>query len=60
VYLGLFQIENQIMSENDREDIPADVVPLPERPARYVVSLVCNKLEYMFSGKVLESIVAKD
>ncbi|XP_060551764.1 uncharacterized protein C10orf67, mitochondrial-like isoform X1 [Ruditapes philippinarum] len=26
--------ENQIMSENDREDIPADVVPLPERPAR--------------------------
>jgi hypothetical protein len=22
--------------------------------------LVCNKLEYMFSGKVLESIVAKD
>ncbi|XP_053373303.1 uncharacterized protein C10orf67, mitochondrial-like isoform X6 [Mercenaria mercenaria] len=26
--------ENQIMSENDREDIPADVVPLPERPQR--------------------------
>ncbi|KAH3716312.1 hypothetical protein DPMN_059033 [Dreissena polymorpha] len=26
--------ENQIMSENDREDIPSDVVPLPERPQR--------------------------
>lgn len=26
--------ENQIMSENDKEDIPADVIPLPERPAR--------------------------
>ena len=28
------------MSETDREDIPADVVPLPERPARYVVTLL--------------------
>ncbi|XP_052801106.1 uncharacterized protein C10orf67, mitochondrial-like [Mya arenaria] len=26
--------ENQIMSETDREDIPADVVPLPDRPTR--------------------------
>ena len=26
--------ENQIMSENDREDIPNDVIPLPERPPR--------------------------
>lgn len=26
--------ENQIMSENDKEDIPNDVVPLPDRPQR--------------------------
>ncbi|KAL4222964.1 hypothetical protein ACF0H5_019005 [Mactra antiquata] len=26
--------ENQIMSENDKEDIPVDIVPLPERPPR--------------------------